>query len=67
MSWLNRFRSIFQKKTIFIPLYGHILRANFFHLKNALNRQINCNLEPLKGFGINFFASYPPLMYLKIS
>jgi hypothetical protein len=31
-----------------MPLYGDILRANFFDLKNSINRQINGNLEPLK-------------------
>jgi hypothetical protein len=44
-----------------MPLYGDILQANFFDLKNSINRQINGNLEPLKSFGINFFGSYPPL------
>jgi hypothetical protein len=37
-----------------MPLNGDILRANFFYLKNSINRQINGNLEPIKGFGINF-------------
>ncbi len=46
-----------------IANYGDILQANFFDLKNSINRQINGNLEPLKGFGINFFGSYPPLIY----
>jgi hypothetical protein len=67
MSCLNRFRSIFQKNTIFLPLYGNILQANFFDLKNSINRQINGELEPLKGFGINFFGSYHPLIYFNIS
>ncbi len=50
-----------------MPLYGNILRANFFYLKNSINRQINGDLEPLKGFAINFLGSYHPLMYLNIS
>ncbi len=45
-----------------MPLYGHILRANFFYLKNSINRQINGDLKPLKAFGINFFGSYHPLI-----
>jgi hypothetical protein len=49
-----------------MPLYGDNLWANFFDLKNSINRQINGDLE-LKGFGINFFGSYHPLIYLKIS
>jgi hypothetical protein len=40
-----------------MPLYGDILRANFFDLKNSRNRQINGNLEPCKGFGINFWGN----------
>jgi hypothetical protein len=39
-----------------MPLYGDILQANFFDLKNSRNGQINGDLEPLKGFGINFFG-----------
>ena len=50
-----------------MTLYGDILRANFFDLKNSINRQINGDLETLKGFGINFFWSYHPLIYLNIS
>ncbi len=50
-----------------MPLFGDILRANFFDLKNSLNCQINGDLEPLKGFGIKFFGSYHPLIYLNIS
>jgi hypothetical protein len=49
-----------------MPLYGDILQANFFDLK-SINCQINGDLEPLKGFGINFLGSYHPLIYLKIS
>ncbi len=45
MSCLNRFRSI-KKNTIFLPLYGDILRANFFDLANSISRQINGDLEP---------------------
>jgi hypothetical protein len=37
-----------------MPLYGDILRVNYFDLKNLINCQINSDLEPLKGFGINF-------------
>jgi hypothetical protein len=50
-----------------MPLYGDIFRVNFFDLKNSINCQINDNLEPLKGFGINFLGSYHPLIYLYIS
>jgi hypothetical protein len=45
-----------------MSLYGDILRANFFYLQ--INRQINGDLEPLKGFGINFLGSYHPLTKL---
>jgi hypothetical protein len=45
-----------------MPLYGDILRVNFFDLKNSINRQINGDLESLKGFEINFFGSYHPLI-----
>jgi hypothetical protein len=48
-------------------LHGNILQANYFDLKNSINRQINGNLEPLKGYGINFLGSYYPLIYLNIS
>jgi hypothetical protein len=37
-----------------MPLYGDILRVNFFDLNNSINRQINGDLEPIKGFRINF-------------
>ena len=50
-----------------MPLYGDILQANFFDLKNSINCQINGDLEPLKGFGINFLGSYHPLTYLNMS
>jgi hypothetical protein len=50
-----------------MSLYGDILQANFFDLKNSKNGQINGDLEPLKGFGINFLGSYNPLIYLFIS
>jgi hypothetical protein len=50
-----------------MSLCGDILQENFFDLKNSINHQINGNLEPLKGFGINFFGSYHPLIYLYIS
>jgi hypothetical protein len=50
-----------------MPLADNILRANFFDLKSSLNPQINIDLEPLKGFLINFFGSYHPLIYLNIS
>jgi hypothetical protein len=46
-----------------MSLYGDILWANFFDFKNSINRQINGNLEPLKGFEINFLGSYHPLIY----
>ena len=36
-----------------MTLYGDILRANFFDLKSSINRQINGDLETLKGFRIN--------------
>ncbi len=38
-----------------MPFYGDILQANFFDLKNSINRQNNGDLEPLKGFVICFF------------
>jgi hypothetical protein len=50
-----------------MPLYSNILQANFFDLKNSINREINGNLEPHKGFGIKFFGSYHPLIYLNLS
>jgi hypothetical protein len=50
-----------------MPLYGDILQANFFDLQNEINRQNNGNLEPLKGFGINFFRSNHPLIYFNLS
>ena len=50
-----------------MSFHGDIFRANFFDLKNSINRQINGNLEPLKGFGINFLGSYHPLINLFIS
>jgi hypothetical protein len=50
-----------------MSLYGNILQANFFDLKNSINCQINGDLEPLKGFGINFLGPYHPLIYLYIS
>ncbi len=40
-----------------MPLYGDILQANFFDLKNSVNRQINGDLEPLKGFE-SFFLGH---------
>jgi hypothetical protein len=43
-----------------MPLYGYILRANFFDLKNSTNRQINGDLEPLTGFGINCLGHISP-------
>jgi len=50
-----------------MPFYGDIFWANFFDLNNSINCQINGDLEPLKGFGINFFGSYHPLIYLNLS
>jgi hypothetical protein len=50
-----------------MPLYGNILQANFFDLKNSINRQINGDLEPLKVFGIKFFGPFHPLIYLNLS
>ncbi len=44
-----------------MPLYG-----NIFDLKNSINRRINGDLKPLKGFGI-FILSYHPLIYLNLS
>ncbi len=60
LSCLNRFRSTFQKNTIFMSLCDDILRSNFFDLKNSINRQINYHLKPLKGFGIFFFWVISP-------
>ncbi len=39
-----------------MPFYGDIFRANLFYLKNSINLQNNGDLEPLKGFGINFLG-----------
>jgi hypothetical protein len=50
-----------------MPFYGDIFRVNFFDLKNSKNRHNNGNLEPLKDFGINFFRSNRPLIYLNLS
>ncbi len=50
-----------------MSFHGDIFWANFFDLKNSINRQNNCDLEPLKGFGINFFRSNHPLIYLNLS
>jgi hypothetical protein len=50
-----------------MPFYSDIFWANFFDLKNSINRQNNGNLEPLKGFGIYFFLSNHPLIYLNLS
>jgi hypothetical protein len=45
---------------------GGILQANIFDLKNSINCQNNGDLEPLKGFGINFVWSNHPLIYLNL-
>jgi hypothetical protein len=46
-----------------MPFYGDNFRANFFDLKNSINRQNNGDLEPLKGFGINLtFCLSPSLL-----
>jgi hypothetical protein len=66
MFCLNRFRSIKKKYNVYATLWRHFAE-NFFDLKNSKNRRINGDLKPLKGFGINFFWSYHPLIYLKIS
>ncbi len=50
-----------------MPFNGDIFQANFFDLKNSMNRQNNGDLEPLKGFGIHFFRSNHPLIYLNLS
>jgi hypothetical protein len=47
-----------------MPFYVDIFWTNFFDLKNLKNRQNNGDLEPLKDFGINFFRSNRPLIYL---
>ncbi len=47
--------------------YGDIFQGNFFDLKNSIIRQNNGDLEPLKDFGINFFWSNHPLIYLNLS
>jgi hypothetical protein len=54
-------------KKIFMSFDGDIFQANFFDQKNSINRQNNGDLEPLKGFGINFFRSNHPLIYLNLS
>ena len=43
-----------------MSFYSDIFWANFFDLKNSINRQNNGNLEPLKGFGINFLGVKSP-------
>jgi hypothetical protein len=50
-----------------MPFYGDIFRATFFDFKNSINHQNNGDLEPLKGFGINFLGSNHPLIYLNLS
>jgi hypothetical protein len=49
-----------------MPLYGDTLLAAFSDLKNSINRQNNNNLEPPKGFGINFFGSHHTLIFLNL-
>ena len=49
-----------------MPLYGDVLQANFFDLKNSKNRQINGKLEPLKGFEINFWVISPSDIFIHI-
>jgi hypothetical protein len=66
MSCLNRFRSIKKKYNFYATLWRYFA-GEFFDLKNSINRQINSDLEPLKDFGINFFGSYHPLIYINIS
>ncbi len=61
------FRYIYQKNKIFMLFYGDILRVNFFDLKNSINCQNNGYLEPLQGFGIIFFQSNNPLIFLNLS
>ncbi len=39
-----------------MPLFGDILRANFFDLKNSKNCQINSDLEPLKCLELIFLG-----------
>ena len=46
-----------------MPLLWRYFAGKFFDLKNSINRQINGDLQPLKGFEINFFGSYHPLLY----
>ncbi len=48
--------TFFQKNTIFMPFCCDIFWANFLDLKNSINHQNNSDLEPLKGFGSNFFG-----------
>jgi hypothetical protein len=50
-----------------MPFDDGIFQANFFDLKNSINRQNNGDLQPLKGFGINFLRSNHPLIYLNLS
>ncbi len=49
-----------------MPFYGNILRVNFFDLKNSINCQINSDLEPLKGFRINFWVISPSDIFKNI-
>jgi len=60
ISCLTRFRYIFPKKYNFYALLWQYFPGEFFDLKNSIIRQNNGNLEPLKGFGINFFSVKSP-------
>jgi hypothetical protein len=49
-----------------MPLYSDILPANIFDLKYSINRRINGDLEPLKGFVIIFFWVISPSDICKV-
>ncbi len=46
-----------------MPLSGDILRANFFDLKNSINRQINSDLDLLKVLE-SIFLGHITLLYI---
>jgi hypothetical protein len=51
--------SNFQKIYNFYATLWRYFVGEFFDLKNSINRQINGDLEPLKGFEINFWVISP--------
>ncbi len=47
----------FKKYNFYATLWRYFA-GEFFDLKNSINRQINGDLGPLKGFGINFLGLF---------